>query len=434
MANLLFGHKNFSLSCIILPNPDAPWLPVPYLSANNQPGNQEMKKIVFTEEFCQPEQLYPFTLTRQVQDIRLGILTIREKWEQHLGLMSYDKHEDDYKDLDRALVVDAQTIGNDILYLIHGNILPTPGLVKAIKKLKPGECISAGGRESVAYCISQKEIEHTHKIKITRSIELDEEIIEVRFPWDIFNLNAWAIAQDFELLTRKRTTQKLPPGNWATAAKNVFIEKGARLNHAMLNASEGPIFIGKNATIMEGSLLRGPLSIGDGAVVKMGTRIYGATTIGPKCVVGGEIKNTVFFGCSNKAHDGYLGDSVIGEWCNLGAGTSNSNLKNTASGIQVWTPKGEVVVGLKCGLIMGDYSRTAINTSLNTGTVVGVSSNVFGAGLSPKYIPSFSWGFEGIERYRFDKACEDIASWKALKDETVTANEKVILQHIFNHY
>ncbi|RPD51693.1 putative sugar nucleotidyl transferase [Paracnuella aquatica] len=393
-----------------------------------------MKKIVFTEEFCQPEQLYPFTLTRQVQDIRIGILTIREKWEAHLGLNSYDKHEDDYKDLDRAMVVDAQSIGDDILYLIHGNILPTPKLVRAIKKLKPGECITAGGRESVAYCISKGEIENEHKIKITRSIEIDEEIREIRFPWHIFTLNAWAIAQDFELLTRKRTSQKLGPTNPASGSKNIFIEKGARINHAIFNAADGPIYIGKNATIMEGSLLRGPIAIGEGAVIKMGTRIYGATTIGPKCVVGGEIKNSVLFGCSNKAHDGYLGDSVIGEWCNLGAGTSNSNVKNTASGVQVWTPRGEVVVGLKCGLIMGDYSRTAINTSLNTGTVVGVSSNIFGAGLSPKYIPSFSWGFDGIERYRFDKACADIASWKALKDESLTSNEELILKHIYNHY
>lgn len=142
---------------------------------------------------------------------------------------------------------------------------------------------------------------------------------------------------------------------------------------------------------MEGCLLRGPLAIGERTTVKMGTKIYGATTVGPKCTVGGEIKNSVFFGHSNKAHDGYLGDAVIGEWCNLGAGTSCSNVKNTASNVMVWTPKGLMNAGKKCGVIMGDYSRTAINTSINTGTIIGVSSNVFGNGLTPKYIPSFSW-------------------------------------------
>ena len=185
---------------------------------------------------------------------------------------------------------------------------------------------------------------------------------------------------------------------------------------------------------MEGSCLRGPLSVGEGATIKMGTRIYGATTIGPNCVAGGEIKNSVLFGNSNKAHDGYLGDSVIGEWCNLGAGTSNSNLKNNASDVMVYQPTGLNNVGLKCGVVMGDYSRTAINTSINTGTVIGVCSNVFGNGLTPRYIPSFSWGSEGIKRYDFAKAIQHIQNWKALKNETVTPNETSILKHIFEHY
>lgn len=392
-----------------------------------------MKKIVFTEEFCQPEQLYPFTLTRQVQDIRVGILTIREKWERHLNLPSFDKHEDDYKDLDRAMVVDG-SIGDDILYLIHGNILPTPALAEAVKKLQPGECISAGGRESVAYCISKAEIIDAHKIKISHCIEFSEELKEIKAPWDIFGLNAWAIAQDFALLTEGRKGGELSSTNGATQPKNIFIEEGAQVEHAILNASEGPIYIGKDAVIMEGSLLRGPLAVCDGAVVKMGTKLYGATTIGPKCIAGGEIKNSVLFGFSNKAHDGYLGDAVIGEWCNLGAGTSNSNIKNTASEVQVFTPRGEVAVGLKCGVIMGDYSRTAINTAINTGTVIGVSCNVFGNGLTPKYIASFSWGVAGIERYRFDKALADIEAWKSLKGASLTPGEQTILKHIFDHY
>jgi UDP-N-acetylglucosamine diphosphorylase / glucose-1-phosphate thymidylyltransferase / UDP-N-acetylgalactosamine diphosphorylase / glucosamine-1-phosphate N-acetyltransferase / galactosamine-1-phosphate N-acetyltransferase len=392
-----------------------------------------MEKIVFTEEFCQPENLFPFTLTRQVQDIRIGILTIREKWESFLNMPSFDKFEDDYKDLDRAIVVD-ETINNDVLYLVHGNILPTPKLVKQVKKLNPGEFISVSEKEGVVYCISKKEVLNSNKLKVTKSVEVNEELKEIKYPWNIFQMNAWAIEQDFALITKNRDSHSISNTNTVTHSKNIFIEKGAQVEHCYLNATEGPIYIGKNAVVMEGSMLRGPVAICEGAMVKMGTKIYGATTIGPKCIVGGEIKNSVLFGRSNKAHDGYLGDSVVGEWCNFGAGTSNSNIKNNASNVCVWTPKGAMNVGLKCGVIMGDYSRTAINTSINTGTVVGVSCNVFGAGLLPKYIPSFSWGCEGIERYKYDKALENVENWKSLKNEHITENEKIILKHIFDHY
>jgi UDP-N-acetylglucosamine diphosphorylase / glucose-1-phosphate thymidylyltransferase / UDP-N-acetylgalactosamine diphosphorylase / glucosamine-1-phosphate N-acetyltransferase / galactosamine-1-phosphate N-acetyltransferase len=392
-----------------------------------------MNKIVFTEEFCQPENLFPFTLTRQVQDIRVGILTIRQKWEHALQMPSFDKYEDDYKDLDRSIKLH-EVIEDDTVYLIHGNILPTPKLVKQVKKLKPGQMVTVSGSESVVYCISKKEVEGEHKIKMGKAIELDEALNEIRLPWNIFEMNGWAIRLDFEALTKGRKSQKLTASNKAVNVNNIFIEKGAQVEHCIVNATDGPIYIGKNAVVMEGSLLRGPLAICEGAVVKMGTKIYGATTIGPYCTVGGEIKNSVFFGNSNKAHDGYVGDSVIGEWCNMGAGTSNSNIKNNASGVIVYTPKGPVNVGLKCGMLMGDYSRTAINTSINTGTVIGVSANVYGNGLTPKHIPSFSWGSEGVQRYKFDKALADIENWKSLKGQTLTVNEKTILKHIFDHY
>ena len=392
-----------------------------------------MKKIVFTEEFCQPENLFPFTLTRQVQDIRIGLLTIREKWEHFLGYPSFDKFEEDYKDLDRSIVID-QAIDDDIIYLIHGNLLPTPKLVKWVKKLKRGEFLSQPGQESMVYCISKKEVENQYKIKVSKPIELEEEVRQIKYPWDIFKGNAWAIEQDVDLLASLKKFQKISPTNQVVHPSQIFIEKGAQVEHCLLNASEGPIYIAKDALVMEGSLLRGPIAIGEGAVVKMGSRIYGATTIGPYCTVGGEIKNSVFFGYSNKAHDGYMGDSVIGEWCNMGAGTSCSNIKNTASSVMVYTSNGPVDVGVKCGVIMGDYSRTAINTSINTGTVIGVSCNVYGNGLTPKYIASFSWGMEGIQRYEYDKALSDIASWKGLKRKSLTDNEKIILKHIFDHY
>jgi UDP-N-acetylglucosamine diphosphorylase / glucose-1-phosphate thymidylyltransferase / UDP-N-acetylgalactosamine diphosphorylase / glucosamine-1-phosphate N-acetyltransferase / galactosamine-1-phosphate N-acetyltransferase len=392
-----------------------------------------MKKIVFTEEFCQPENLFPFTLTRQIQDIRLGILTIREKWEHYLGLESLDKNEGDYKDLDRSVdISDAASDG--IIYLIHGNIIPTSKLVKQVKKLKPGEFISVPEIESVVYCISSREVVDTNKIRVKKSIEYKDEIREIKFPWQLFQMNQWAIEKDFEQLTSGRKSQKISSTNKLTSPGNIFLEKGAIVEHCFINASAGPVYIGKNAMVMEGSMLRGPVSIGQGATVKMGSRIYGATTIGPYCVVGGEIKNSVFFGYSNKAHDGYIGDSVIGEWCNMGAGTSNSNMKNTASPVMIWTPSGPVNAGMKCGVLMGDYSRTVINTSVNTGTVIGVCAHVSGSGLSPKYIPSFSWGSDGIERYEFEKALKDIQNWKQLKQQSLTENEKTILKHIFEHY
>lgn len=391
-----------------------------------------MRKIVFTKEFCQPEQLFPFTLTRQIQDIRIGLLTIREKWEQHLSMLSFDKFEEDHNNLDRSINIEKE-IGEDIIYLIHGNILPTQKLSKQVKKLKPGEFISSTDRESVIYCISKKEVLHQNKIKVTKAIEVKEEIKEIGVPWNIFQLNKWAIQQDFELLTLGRKSQKVSTSN-KTVGSEIFIEKGVKMEHCIVNAQDGPVYIAKNATIMEGSMLRGPVAIGEEAIVKMGSKIYGATTIGPNCIIGGEVKNTVFFGNSNKAHDGYLGDSVVGEWCNMGAGTSNSNIKNNASNILVWTPQGPKNVGIKCGVMMGDYSRTAINTSINTGTIIGACCNVFGNGLTPKYIPSFSWGSEGIKRYDLQKACTDIQAWKALKNKTITEKEKNILKHIFEHY
>jgi len=392
-----------------------------------------MNKIIFTEEFCQPENLHPFTLTRQIQDIRLGILTIREKWERWLGLSSFDKWEDDYKDLDRSIRID-KNIGNDVFLMIHGNVLPTAKMIRAISKLKNGEFISVNGDAGIIFRFTKKEIIEPHKIKVTKAITIKEKIKALQYPWEIFQWNDDAIRNDFELVTAKRKSQSISKTNTVIKPSQIFIEKGATVEHSVLNASTGPIHIGKNAEVMEGCMIRGPFSLGEGAVLKMGSKVYGATSVGPYCGAGGEIKNSVLFGYSNKAHDGYLGDSVIGEWCNLGAGTSNSNLKNNAGDVKIWTPKGQMIAGGKCGVLMGDYSRTAINTSLNTGTVIGACCNVFGAGLTPKYLSSFSWGNDGIDRYEFDKALTDIENWKKLKEKKLSKNEKSILKYIFEHY
>ncbi len=392
-----------------------------------------MEKIVFTEKFCSPEKLFPFTLTRRIQDIRVGILTIREKWEIFLGYPSFNQEEQDYKDLERSIVID-ESIGKDTIYLVHGNVLPTRELVKQVKKLKPGTCLNMPEKENFIYCITRKQLTDGQNIKIEKAIDFTGLLNEIRVPWDITKLNSSAIQTDFELLSRTRKRQTLSASNKTVNEKNIFIEKGAYVEHSFLNASEGPIFIEKGSTVMEGTSIRGPVAICTNSVVKMGTRIYGASTIGPHCTVGGEIKNSVLFAHSNKAHDGYLGDSVIGEWCNLGAGTSNSNVKNNASNVKVYTPDGMVDAGVKCGVIMGDYSRTAINTSINTGTVIGVCSNVFGNGLTPKYIPSFSWGSDGIQRYEIDKALSHVDNWKKMKGQQLTGAETSVLNHIFNHY
>ncbi len=258
---------------------------------------------------------------------------------------------------------------------------------------------------------------------------------KLQFPWQIFQWNAEEIRNDFELLTRGRSGNPVALTNNLIAPQHIFLEEGVTVEYATINASGGPVYIGRNATIMEGALIRGPFALGENSLIKMGATIYSGTTIGPYCVAGGEIKNSVLFGYSNKSHEGYLGDSVIGEWCNLGAGTSNSNLKNNAGAVQIWNePRKEFLsAGTKCGMLMGDYSRAAINTSFNTGTVTGVSANVFGTGLTPHYIPSFSWGYTHYSKYRFEKAIEDIANWKRLKNQSLSDIEIRTLKHIFEN-
>ena len=394
-----------------------------------------MQRIIFTEEYCKPANLHPFTFTRHIQDIRIGILTIREKWERILKLPSFSKWEDHYLDGPGSLKID-RNIGKDTSLLVHANVLPSTSIISAIKKLKNGEFLSAGDTGGIAFAFSQKEVTGLHKIKVTRMVEYSADVKLITYPWHIVQLNDWAIRDDFKLLSTGRKTAPISKTNKLQNASQVFIEKGAIVKHCLLNAEDGPIYIGKNAIVMEGTMIRGPVAICEGAVVKMGTRIYGATTVGPFSTVGGEIKNSVLFGFSNKAHDGYLGDSVIGEWCNLGAGTTVSNVKNNCSEVKYWVDadKKEVSAGNKGGLLMGDYSRAAINTSFNTGTVVGVSCNVFAPALTPKLIPNFSWGCDGITRYKLSKALDDIEKWKKLKERSLSAKEKQILTDIYKKY
>lgn len=392
-----------------------------------------MEKIIFTEEFCQPQKLFPFTLTRQVQDIRVGILTIREKWEKHLGLPSFNKWLDSYKDDHLSVKMDALPYGDYLL--VHSNVLPSAKIISQINKLEKGELLLCASNGPVALKFSNSDA-NAHDIKVSKTILLEEEAKTISQPWHIFQLNDWAIREDFNLLTRDRTSAPLSDTNKVIAPENIFLEDGAKVEHCILNASTGPIYIGRNAEIMEGSIVRGALAMCEGTVLKLGTKVYGATTLGPYSVGGGEIKNSVFFGYSNKGHDGYLGDSVIGEWCNMGAGTSNSNVKNNAGAVKVYSDLARntyETAGIKCGVLMGDYSRCAINTSFNTGTVVGISVNIFGSGLTPKYVPSFSWGSEGIKTYNFDAALQHIENWKQLKHRELTAEEKSILKYLYEN-
>ena len=330
------------------------------------------------------ELLYPFTGTRSIVDIRIGILTIREKWELLCG----------HKIQTTSEAVEIK----EPAHIIPGNTIPSE--------------------------------EYLETLRSSRYSPSNIECITVEFPWQISQFNDIELRKDFKLITHNRLSEKIPAGVTVIDKENVFIEKGANIQYAIINGSTGPVYIGKNTTIMEGSLIRGPFALGEGSVVKMGSKIYGATTAGPYCILGGEIKNSVFFGYSNKAHDGYLGDSVIGEWCNLGAGTSNSNIKNTAGIVSVWenASKKFMPAGNKIGLVLGDYSRAAINTSFNTGTVAGVCCNIFHNGFPPKHIPDFTFG---EDKYELEKAFKDINNWKKLKGHTFTEKEKSILSALY---
>lgn len=373
------------------------------------------------------DQLYPFTHTRPVAACRVGLLTIREKWEKWLKVSPIGYFTMDYLQAKFPLVKAPKKANN---ILVNGHVLPSSDLVKVIRKMEPGQELYKNGR-LLAKAVSGDDFFLPAE---QARIDYEGDIIRIDQPWDITRHNDRAIRDDFELLVKGRKSAPIPANNQVFNPKQIFVEPGASVNCSILNAANGPIYIGKNAEIMEGCMVRGPFGIGTGAVLKMGARVYGATTIGDHCVIGGEVKNSVFFDHSNKAHDGYIGDAVIGEWCNLGANTTCSNLKNNAGEVRVWMEsKNEAWdAGKKCGLFMGDHSRCGINTMFNTGTVVGVSCNVFGGDFPPKYLPSFSWGGQHTtERYRLTEALRDANAWMQLKGKALSEADENILTRIF---
>ena len=370
--------------------------------------------------------LLPLTYTKPVADLRIGILTIREKWEKYLETTTTTVTEEYLEEKYPMVEMDENV-------MINASFLPTVNLISTIKNLKENQAIFKNDELIAFYSKkSQKTIDFNNFYQI----EFEEEIIQIKNTWDLFSNNHKAINDDFKLITEGRKSQQIPENIQVVNKENIFIEEGATLHFSVLNASEGPIYIGKNAVIMEGSLIRGPFALCDNSIVKMGAKIYGGTTIGPFCKVGGEVNNSILSGYSNKGHDGFLGNSVLGEWCNIGADSNNSNLKNNYSEVRLWSYETDsfAKTGLQfCGLIMGDHSKCAINTMFNTGTVVGVSANIYGSNFPRNFIPSFSWGgAAGFSTYQLNKANETAKLMMQRKNSEFDKKEEKILQHIFD--
>ena len=372
------------------------------------------------------DNLLPFTYTKPVADLRIGILTIREKWELFLKTTTTTVTED-YLSEKYPMV----ELENNVM--INASVIPSKDLVEQIKSLKHNQAIFYN--EVLIAFFSLSDVE-TIDFELFYKINLNEEPILIRNTWDIFSNNGIALQRDYEKITEGRKSLPIPDSVNVVNPEQIFIEEGAILNFVTINASKGPVYIGKNSEIMEGSIIRGPLALCEGAVLKLGTKIYGPTTVGPYSKVGGEVNNSVISGYSNKGHDGFLGNSVIGEWCNLGADTNTSNLKNNYAEIRLWDYESGrfASTGLQfCGLMMGDHSKCAINTMFNTGTVVGVCANIFGSGFPRNFVPSFSWGgSQGFTTYLTSKAFEVAKIVMSRRNIEFTEQDEYILTTIFN--
>ncbi|WP_299100739.1 GlmU family protein [uncultured Winogradskyella sp.] len=369
--------------------------------------------------------LLPFTYTRPVADIRVGILTIRQKWESYLEYTTTTITEDYLSEKFPMVEMEDNII-------INASFLPNTEVVEIVKNLKHNQALF---KDEDVIAFFAKEGEEHADFSTFEAIELQNDILKIEHTWDIFSKNGDAISEDFDLITKGRESEPIPDTVQTINSENIFIEKGATLNFAILNASSGPIYIGRDAEVMEGSMVRGPLALCNNAALKLGTKVYGPTTVGPHSKIGGEVNNSVIFGYSNKGHDGFLGNSVLGEWCNLGADTNNSNLKNNYAEVRLWNyeTEGFAKTGLQfCGLMMGDHSKCGINTMFNTGTVVGVSSNIFGSGFPRNFVPSFSWGGNsGFVTYKTAKVFEVAKVVMSRRSIEFTEQDKAILEHIY---
>lgn len=372
--------------------------------------------------------LLPLTFTRPVADIRIGILTIREKWEKYLDGKSSTFTVDYLSPLFPANVLDENL-------LINATVCPDTGLLEAIKGLGINEAL-VNGDNVLALKADQTIAESFASGNMSGYVKkpYEADFVQVSHLWDIFSKNGVELEKDFKLITSGRKSQPLSSSNTVIGNGDIFLEEGAVVEGATLNTNSGPIYVGKDAEIMEGSLVRGPLALGEHSALKLGTKIYGPTTIGPHSKVGGEVNNSVIFGYSNKGHDGFLGNSVLGEWVNIGADSNNSNLKNNYDEVRLWNYGAERFekTGLQfCGLIMGDHSKCGINTMFNTGTVVGVSANVFGSGFPRNFVPSFSWGgASGFTEYKLEKALETAERVMARRSKQLDENGRNMMKTV----
>ncbi len=391
--------------------------------------NYSMQYILV--DIADREHFYPFTLTNSLASCRVGIFSFKERWEQYTN-DTCGVYTAPYL---QALYEDSEFLKNEeVLYFINVACIPSDKLMEAIKALNEGEKLMTAGGKWIATKTKERQIS---KILMAEKPPIVmEEVSFVLNQLQLLSNHAKLIERDFKWVVSQRKSEPIDTSNNVINKDQIFIEKGATVLCSNLNASEGFIYIGNESLIMEGSSIRGSFVLGKKGVVKMNTSIYGTTTVGPYCLAGGEIKNSILMGYSNKGHEGYLGDSIIGHWCNLGAGTCNSNVKNTAGEIQMWNEfKGEWEnVGQKMGMLVGDYSRFAIQSSINTGSYIGVSANIFGNGLLPKHIPNFTWGV--IPGYQLEKAIEDIHNWKKMKGFSISEAEKQVLKQLYqlNHH
>lgn len=400
-----------------------------------------MKNPDFCRDFCFMHitlfddhtryKLLPFTHTRPIADIRCGIWTMRERWEHYLQ-QSTDTLTEKY-----LQAVFPHNSNADHVY-VNATVFASKALADAIALLEPGHKLMKGNFLIAARITGPSSFD-TLATDVAHLPEqhTDADIYYLEQIWDIFSLNDRALRDDFAAITQARKSETIPEGITVTGKDNIFIEEGAQVYPGcIINAKSGPVYIGKDAEILEGTMIRGPLAVCEHGVIKMGAKIYGATTIGPNCKVGGELNNVVFFANSNKAHDGYLGNAVIGEWCNLGADTNCSNLKNNYDDVKIWDEYNSksIRTGLIfCGLLMGDHSKCAINTMFNTGTVAGVSCNIYSSGFPEKFIPSFSWGgSDGITTYSFDRAMQTAERMMARRGKQLSAAEIDMYRHIFD--
>lgn len=379
--------------------------------------------------------LLPLTATRPMGELRVGILTLREKWEKLLrGSASYITQE--YLQEKYPICIEEENV------IVNAGILPHEKLCRRIGDLGLSEALLYNG-ELVAARLNEEQFEQLiddEEVHSLKGTELDNDIpvVQINRLWELTLLAKQAIPDDFALLTKGRASQPVSDTNRVIGpAENLFLEEGVQMECCTLNVNTGPVYIGKNAEIMEGAMLRGPVAIGADTIIRMGAKIYGPASIGPNCRVGGEVARSILLANSNKAHDGFLGDSVLGEWCNIGADTNNSNLKNNYGEVKLWNyemerfePTGNQFVGL----IFGDHAKCGINTMFNTGTVVGVFANVFGAGFLRNFIPDFSWGGDGggYRTHKFAEACQTAAIVMARRNQPFTELEKAIFYHIYD--